>query len=1541
MDSVAWNLIDKYFKDNPSNLVDHHLDSFNQFIEIHIPQIFKENNPVKYLEKEDTSNKDFFPKQCNLYLGGKDASKIYIGKPVIFDEQDNKDYPHFMYPNDARLRNMSYGLTIHYDIDAEFIYKNDDGEIVNSSSTINKVYLGKFPIMVQSKYCILNGLDRDVRYNLGECRNDLGGYFIIDGKEKVIVSQEKFADNMIYVKKHNKDDIFSYSAEVRSVSEDVSKPIRYTSVRMISPDTKLANQQIVVDIPNVRKPVPLFILMRALGIISDKEIIETCLLDLEKNELYIDFFIPSIHDASIIFNQLNALQFIGSLTKRQTISSAWDILTNYFLPHIGESNYKEKAYYIGYMVFKVLRVFNHQDKPTDRDSFKFKRVETSGQLLSSLFREYFILQNKNIALQLDKEFYYHMVKYQNNNDSFASIFDDKSNLKKIFSDLIVETGFRKAFKGNWGGSANTKKLGVVQDLNRLSYFTYISQVRKLNLPMESSSKAVGPHQLHNSQWGIIDPVDTPDGGNVGLHKHLAISTKNSMQMSIRQFKNWFLNNAQMKQLIELSPYQIFTMTKVFLNGNWVGCLEFPIETFELFKLYRANGLIPIFTSIRFIHSENEIHVYSDAGRLLRPIFYKDYRNKVSFDRKEILEKIENNNYSWKEAVCGFANKNANLLSEKIYSYEELFPSVTKENIIDKLYENSSVIQYIDTSEEEGSLIAYNMEQWSKNRLYTHLEIHGSLILGVMGNSVIFPENNQLPRDVFSCGQSRQAVSVYHTNSQMRIDKMGVILNYGQIPLVKSKYLEYINKEEQPYGVNTIVAIMSYSGYNVEDAILVNEGSIKRGLFNTTYYTSYESKEKSEKISGTTTNSHFANIEQTTNVKNLRPGYDYSFLDENGLVKENTPLNDKIIVIGKIDSSTEQPNFFTDSSSKTKKGQVGFVDKSFMSEGEEGKRIAKVRIREERIPAIGDKMASRAGQKGTIGLIIPERDMPYTAGGLRPDLIINPHAIPSRMTIGQLIESVLGKLGLKLGYFGDCTAFQTKGSNLSVYGDILVKNGFQAYGDELLYSGYTGEQLDGNIFIGPTYYMRLKHMVKDKINYRARGPRNVLTRQTVQGRANDGGLRIGEMERDGILGHGAAYMLTESFMERGDEYYLAICNKSGSIAVYNKSLNIFFSPFVDGPIHFNKDKTGMPILDVFSKFGRSFSIVRIPYALKLLIQELQVMNVQMRIITDKNIDQVMNLGFQNKNLETLVKYRTDNHLVSEELEKILTLTQSDENTTKSTTNFITLYKNVLRNKIIGKSTKTEIIPTETEDFQSYKKGDEVIYIRDQDKERKWIIKKILNMDSLIQTNQLENLPTMAKLNANKDTATLLVKIDNLIPYKDYIDNLESSDKQSLVYNVNSPAYNNISSDDIPYLNLPQTNMDSPQYAIDTPSNQSVQSNTNMNSPQYAIDTPSNQSVQSNTNMNSPQYAIDTPSNQSIQSKQSITPNTNNNGTIEQSPILSGTNESKELDFSSTNFIKKSPSSDKLDILEVDETNTNEEKKDEEDDSSNKKIVSFDK
>jgi DNA-directed RNA polymerase beta subunit len=695
------------------------------------------------------------------------------------------------------------------------------------------------------------------------------------------------------------------------------------------------------------------------------------------------------------------------------------------------------------------------------------------------------------------------------------------------------------------------------------------------------------------------------------------------------------------------------MTKVFVNGFWAGCVIEPLEMVQKMRECRRHALLPISNSIAFDIAKNSVFIYTDGGRLCRPIFYKDeHSHRFPFEnvsewkaftthllKNTTTSSSEQTHYTWTDLTSGFhSKKDADFdpMKERIYEWEELY-SVP----VDKIREKKSVLDYIDSNESECALIASSEGSGPINASATHRELHSSTLYGIMCNQIDYLEHNPVTRNSFSCGQSKQACSLYHTNYTLRMDKTAVILNSGQIPLVKSRYMKYINNEENPYGENAIVAIMCFTGYNVEDAILVNEGALQRGLFRTTYYTTYEAHEEREQKGDTVYTKTFSNIESLISentIVGIKPEYDYSYLDEYGLIKENIEVNDKMILIGM--SSTSTAGLRKDDSKTTKKGQVGKVDKSFMTEGEIGERIAKVRLREERIPAMGDKMASRAGQKGTIGMIIPEADMPFTKDGLKPDLIINPHALPSRMTIGQIVECLSAKACAHYGSFGDCTPFVNLEQNMiSFFGNLLRKmgslegalrqSGFHSSGNEIFYDGMSGSQMEAEIFVGPTYYMRLKHMVKDKINYRARGPMTNLTRQPVSGRANDGGLRIGEMERDAVLSHGTALFLNESMLQRGDLYHMAICNKTGMIAVYNPNKNVFYSPMADGPIKYTGSLVdGNTQVHQLTRFGRDFSIVTVPYSFKLLMQELLAINIRMSIITDDNISQIENMGFSN-------------------------------------------------------------------------------------------------------------------------------------------------------------------------------------------------------------------------------------------------------------------------------------------------------------------------
>jgi DNA-directed RNA polymerase beta subunit len=746
-DETQWDIIRSFFENDSQCLVRHHIESYNDFFSSGIFKVFKEKNPIRIQSRYDARTPRYDPatekinpdigfgeyrSQALLYLGGKDGSRIYFGKPVIYDQANDQveARSHYMYPNEARLRNMTYAMTIHYDVEIEFIdilgedeeptpvipsgglrgvrfaeeeeedeeYENfkardteagkDDsieggagpaaaskkpfrkpkikrsaitpretGEIrelteksmvsknvQKTSMVIEKVFLGRFPIMVQSDLCILTGMTPELRFQMGECRNDLGGYFIIDGKEKVLIPQEKFADNLLDVKKET--DVFLASATIRSVSENVAKPIRTLSMKIMAPagvalglgvSGKFSNENIVVAVPNVRKPVPLFILFRALGILSDKDILTMCVYDLEKYDSLLEVFRPSIHEAGGIMTQKAAIEFIAVLTKGKTTETVLEILADYLLPHIGEMNFTQKAYYLGYMAFRLVKVHLNIDTETNRDSYKFKRIETSGILIADLFREAYTLQQKYIHLWYEKVLFFNQDMYENH---LPTLINDH---KEFFNNRLVEEWFKKGFKGNWGTQQHTKRIGVLQDMNRLSFCTMLSHLRKTNLPMDSSVKIVGPRLLHASQWGYFDPIDTPDGANIGMQKHLSISTQITKGISREPIVAWLRRKARLQFVEECPPILLNQHTKVFVNGYWAGVVEDPYHCVNYVKLFRRNGLLPLTMSILFDIQQNTIQIYSDEGRLTRPIFYRDSTTGFFFENpsSSVTKKIMN------------------------------------------------------------------------------------------------------------------------------------------------------------------------------------------------------------------------------------------------------------------------------------------------------------------------------------------------------------------------------------------------------------------------------------------------------------------------------------------------------------------------------------------------------------------------------------------------------------------------------------------------------------------------------------------------------------------------------------------------------------------------------------------------------------------------------------------------------------------------------------------------------------------------------------
>ena len=575
-----------------------------------------------------------------------------------------------------------------------------------------------------------------------------------------------------------------------------------------------------------------------------------------------------------------------------------------------------------------------------------------------------------------------------------------------------------------------------------------------------------------------------------------------------------------------------------------------------------------------------IYIWTTSGRCCRPLYIVE-NNKLRINEKHVRA-MQNNSITWNQ-----------LLKGDLYARDIQTESA-------ELFNDRAVIETIDVEEINTMMVASNMKQLSRNQdgrlityRYTHCEIHPSLMMGVLSSIIPFSDHNQSPRNVYQSAMGKQAMGIYATNFRHRFDTLAHVLHYPQKPLVNSRILQLLPSNEMPSGINAIVAIASYSGYNQEDSVILNQSAIDRGLFASTFYRTYRNEEKKSHMSG---EDEIFCQPLKYNTRILKGG-NYNKLGENGFVPKNTFVSSNDIIIGKVIPYRDEngKTGYRDNSSSLKNNESGHVEDYIVSTNEDGYKFCKFRVRSARYPMIGDKFSSRHGQKGTVGIVYAQEDMPFTKDGIVPDIIINPHAIPSRMTIGQLVECLLGKSCATLGCYGDATPF----TDMSVkkISALVTKCGFESHGNEVLYNGRTGKQIDMNIFIGPTYYQRLKHMSSDKIHSRSTGPYVMLTRQPSEGRSRDGGLRMGEMERDAIISHGAGMFLKESMLDRSDLFEVHICNTCGNIASVNEFKNIYNCIYCN--------KTHKPF---------TLSKVQMPFAMKLFMQEIRTMGIKTSIMT---------------------------------------------------------------------------------------------------------------------------------------------------------------------------------------------------------------------------------------------------------------------------------------------------------------------------------------
>lgn len=1192
-----WTIIGSYFEGKHlDQLVRHQIESYNDMVNVQLKRTVDMFNPVKITSDQDY---DRVTHQYRLETEVTFAN-LYLSRPQI---HENTGATKILFPQEARLRNFTYASMMTVDMTVKYIVRGtgaDSDQITTHHKVFNQIQIGKLPIMLKSCICVLSQhkhLDHNVT---GECPYDAGGYFIINGSEKTVLGQERAAENKVLcynvAKNNNK---WLYVAEIKSIPD--SKCISPKQINMMVMTKQNGfGHPLVVQIPRMKQPVPLFVVFRALGVLSDREICEYVVLNIggaanDGNEAggsagltdrLLKALQASIIDANgimtqddavryftsqVIFTPINMDKETGAMKKREF---AHEVLHNDLFPHCQTA--KQRLFFLGYMANKLLRAFFEINKQDDRDSYLNKRVDLTGALLNNLFRNYFNKLVKDMSKQVVREI---NTGSWRSTDDYLNIIND-TNMYKIIKSTTIENGLKRALStGDFGiKSMTSNKVGVAQVLNRLTYSSSLSHLRRINTPIDKSGKLIPPRKLHNTSWGFLCPAETPEGASIGVVKNISYLghvTIHSNPASLHTYIDEYIERVE-----TLTPRDTYRQVKVFVNGIWLGITRDPMRLYREFKLMKWRGIINIYTSVVFDYPNAEIRICNDAGRMMRPLLLVNPDTNDLFITREMIDQVAAKEIGWDDLLTHIASSGGEHGGEPSHG----------------------VIEYIDPDEQGFSMIAMRPKHLARNETdrattpyiyrYSHCEIHPSTIFGILASCIPFPEHNQAPRNTYQCAMGKQAIGIYVTNYQRRMDKTAYVLTYPHRPLVDTRLMQMIQLAEIPSGAPLIVAIMSYTGYNQEDSVLVNQGAIDRGMFSATIY--HTEKDEDKKING---DEEIRCHPDTSKTKGMKFG-NYDKLNQRGVMPVNTFIENRDIIMGKVIPIKDNRNDptkivkYEDISRVYHTSEECYVDKSYIDSNGEGYCFCKVRIRAFRKPVIGDKVSSRMGQKGTIGNIIPERDMPFTKDGIRPDIIINPHAIPSRMTIGQLKETLLGKVLVNLGLFGDGTSFGEY--DIKDISKELLKVGFEMNGNEILYNGLTGEQIKSDVFIGPVFYQRLKHMVSDKQHSRSIGPMVNFTHQPAEGRSRDGGLRFGEMERDAMVGHGASRFTRGRMYDCSDKYEVHVCRKCGIIASYNDERSIHLCKTCDN--------------------RADFALVQIPYACKLLFQELATMNVAPRIMT---------------------------------------------------------------------------------------------------------------------------------------------------------------------------------------------------------------------------------------------------------------------------------------------------------------------------------------
>ncbi len=1103
---------------NEFGLVRQHLHSFNEFVESKLNEIVQERPKI------EPDIEGFYVK-----LEGID-----VGEPSV-READGSERT--IYPMEARVRNLIYSSPLNLRMRPVYV---DSG--IEKEEEVVTAYIGRLPIMLKSKSCLLHNMSKEELTRLGEDPEDPGGYFIINGSERVIVTQEYLVSNRVLVDEGRK------GASTTAVAKVFSTVAGFRSLVSVQ---RRKDGRLLVNFFSVPRPLPLAILIKALGVTIDRNIANLVTDDPE----LIQELLPTLREAAEIVDQEEALDFIGKRvavgqTRQYRILRAKQVLDNYLLPHVGKTeDYRpQKALYLAQMALKVIELNFGRIEPDDKDHYANKRLKLAGEMLTSLFRVAFHSLYRDIRYQLEK----------------GARRGKLPNLKVAMrADVITERIRHALATGNWVGG----KAGVSQLLDRTNYMSTYSHLRRVISPLIRSQAHFEARDLHATHWGKICPNETPEGPNCGLVKNLAMQAYISIGTPEEHVIDFIFQNCNVTPITEIIDHK---GVQILINGNLVATTREPVETFNIIREARRMSKLYHEINLAYFEENRVISINTDEGRVRRPLIILD--QKIEGTEKVAIPRLKKSHV------------------ESLIRGDMKFSDLLKEG----------VIEFLDAEEEENSLIAMTMEEIKQD--HTHVEISPSAILGVCASIIPYAEHNQSPRNTYEAGMTKQALGLYSSNFYFRTDRRSHILQAPQIPLVGSKAMEVIGFNDRPAGQNFIVAILSFQGYNIEDAIILNRASIERGLARSHFFRSYVAEEK-KYLGG---QEDRFEIPQK-GVRGYRAKEVYRHLSEvDGIIEPEIEVGGGDILIGRtsrprfleeyielesLESSTPQRR---ETSIAIRHGEKGIIDSVILSETSEGSTLVKIKVRDQRIPELGDKFASRHGQKGIIGHIVSQPDMPFTEEGIVPDLIINPHAIPSRMTVGQIIECMSAIVACYEGNQIDATLFESP--DPEDVASQLRALGFHPYAESVMYDGMTGQKLPARIFIGPIYYQKLHHLVADKIHARARGPIQILTRQPTEGRAREGGLRFGEMERDCLIGHGAALLLKERLLEESDKTEIFICEKCGIIATWDRK----------------KDQT---YCSICGNVDTGIYKIAISYAFKLLLQELMSLTIKPQLILD--------------------------------------------------------------------------------------------------------------------------------------------------------------------------------------------------------------------------------------------------------------------------------------------------------------------------------------